>query len=50
LIDLLEDDHELGLKFLSMLATILVTMWDRKAEAGISSVGSPDSTPGQNLE
>ncbi|CAN5918435.1 hypothetical protein BH11MYX4_BH11MYX4_43220 [soil metagenome] len=31
LIDLFEDDHELGLKFLSMLATLLVTIWDRKA-------------------
>ena len=46
LIDLFEDDHELGLKFLAMLATLLVTMWDRKAEAGISSVGSPESSPG----
>ena len=42
LIDLFEDDHELGLKFLSMLATLLVTMWDRKAEAGVTSVGTPD--------
>ena len=41
LIDLFEDDHELGLKFLSMLATMLVTMWDRKAEEGIASIGAP---------
>jgi CRP-like cAMP-binding protein len=45
LIDLFEDDHELALKFLSMLATLLVTMWDRKAEAGIVSIGSPNSEP-----
>lgn len=45
LIDLFEDDHELALKFLSMLATLLVTMWDRKAEAGIVSIGSPTSEP-----
>lgn len=43
LIDLFEDDHELALKFLSMLATLLVTMWDRKAEEGIPSVGGPIS-------
>ncbi len=41
LIDLFEDDHELGLNFMSMLATMLVTMWDRKAEEGISSIGGP---------
>jgi CRP-like cAMP-binding protein len=45
LIDLFEDDHELALKFLSMLATLLVTMWDKKAEEGIASVGTPDSVP-----
>jgi hypothetical protein len=45
LIDLFEDDHELALKFLSMLATLLVTMWDRKAEEGITSVGSSGSEP-----
>ena len=42
LIDIFEDDHELGLKFLSMLATLLVTMWDRKAEKGVASVGTPE--------
>jgi len=45
LIDLFEDDHELALKFLSMLATLLVTMWDRKAEAGIVSIGTSNSEP-----
>ena len=44
LIDLFEDDHELGLKFLSMLATLLVTMWDRKAEEGLTSIGAPHSS------
>jgi CRP-like cAMP-binding protein len=39
MIDLFEDDHELGIKFLSMVATLLVTMWDRKAEGGVTSVG-----------
>ena len=29
------------------LATLLVTMWDRKAEEGITSVGSADSVPPQ---
>lgn len=45
MIDLFEDDHELALKFVSMLATIVVTMWDRKAEEGIVSVGSAGSEP-----
>ena len=45
LIDLFEDDHELAVKFLSMLATLLVTMWDRKAEEGIASIGGPSSEP-----
>ncbi len=47
LIDLFEDDHELALKFLSFMATLLVTIWDRKAEEGITSVGSPQSEPPQ---
>ena len=47
LIDLFEDDHELAVKFLSMLATLLVTLWDRKAEEGITSVGGPQSEPPQ---
>ena len=46
LIDLFEDDHELALKFLSMMATFLVMAWDKKAEEGITSVGgAPPSEP-----
>ncbi len=46
LIDMFEDDYELGMKFLSLIATLLVTMWDRKAEQGIASVGgAPESEP-----
>jgi CRP-like cAMP-binding protein len=45
LIDLFEDDHELALRFLSMLSTLLMTMWDRKAEEGITSVGGTQSEP-----
>lgn len=45
LIDLFEDDHELAVRFLSMLATMLVTTWDRKAEEGIASVGREGSEP-----
>ena len=45
LIDLFEDDHDLAVRFLSMLATMLVTMWDRKAEEGIASVGGTTSEP-----
>jgi CRP-like cAMP-binding protein len=45
LIDLFEDDHDLALKFLSMLATFLVNRWDQKAEEGITSVGSAQSEP-----
>jgi CRP-like cAMP-binding protein len=33
MIDMLEDDLEVALQFLSMLATFLLTAWDRKAEA-----------------
>jgi CRP-like cAMP-binding protein len=40
LLDMFEDDHEMGRQFLSLLATFLMTLWDRKAEAGITSVGS----------
>jgi CRP-like cAMP-binding protein len=40
LIDLFEDDHDLALRFLSMLATYLMALQDKKAEAGIASVGS----------
>lgn len=45
LIDLFEDDHELALKFLSRLATYLMSIWDRKAEEGITSVGGAQSEP-----
>jgi CRP-like cAMP-binding protein len=45
LIDLFEDDHELALKFMAMLATFLVMMWDHKAEQGIASVGTAQSDP-----
>jgi len=45
LIDLFEDDNELAVRFLSMLSTLLVTIWDRKAEEGIVSVGSSGSEP-----
>ncbi len=40
LLDMFEDDHEMGRQFLSLLATFLMTLWDRKAEAGITSVGA----------
>jgi CRP-like cAMP-binding protein len=43
LIDMFEDDHEIAVRFLAMLANFLVTIWDRKAEAGITSVGAPAS-------
>ncbi|MBX3193181.1 MAG: cyclic nucleotide-binding domain-containing protein [Labilithrix sp.] len=46
LIDLMEDDRDLALRFLSMLAGMLMTTWDKKAEAGIPSIGgAPDSVP-----
>jgi hypothetical protein len=47
LIDLFEDDHDLAVSFLSMLATFLMTIWDKKAEEGITSVGGPGSEPPQ---
>lgn len=37
LIDMFEDDCEVALKFLSMIATFLLTVWDRKAEAEAAS-------------
>ncbi len=40
LLDIFEDDHELGLRFLSMLATYLLALQDKKAEQGIASVGA----------
>lgn len=44
-IDMFEDDHEIAIRFLSMMASTLMAAWDRKAEAGIVSIGSPDSAP-----
>jgi CRP-like cAMP-binding protein len=43
LIDMFEDDHEVAMRFLSMLAGFLMSMWDRKAEAGIAAVGTGPS-------
>jgi hypothetical protein len=40
LLDMMEDDHEVAMRFLSMFGTFLMTMWDRKAEAGITAVGA----------
>jgi CRP-like cAMP-binding protein len=45
LIDLFEDDYELALRFLAMVAGLLVAAWDRKADGGVASVGSPESDP-----
>lgn len=45
LIDVFEDDRDVALTFLSLLATFLMTIWDRKADQGIPSVGAPDSVP-----
>jgi len=46
LIDMFEDDHEVAMRFLSMLAGFLMSLWDRKAEAGIAAVGTgPSSSP-----
>jgi hypothetical protein len=39
MIDMLEDDTEVGLQFMSMLATYLLFLWDRKAMQGVT----PDS-------
>jgi CRP-like cAMP-binding protein len=40
LLDMFEDDHEVAMRFLSMFAGFLMAMWDRKAEAGITAVGT----------
>lgn len=40
LLDMMEDDHEVAMRFLSMFAGFLMSMWDRKAEQGIAAVGS----------
>lgn len=39
MLDLFEDDRELATQFLSTIASIVMNMWDRNAEAGVSSVG-----------
>lgn len=39
LVDLFEDDFELARTFLAMMATFLVARWDKKAEAGVFSLG-----------
>jgi CRP-like cAMP-binding protein len=40
LVDVFEDDQDLALRFLSMFATNLMRLHDRKAEAGIAAVGT----------
>lgn len=40
LIDMFEDDHGVAMQFLSVLASALMTAWDRNAEAGVLSVGT----------
>lgn len=40
LIDMFEDDHEVAMRFMSMLAGLLMSMWDRKAEAAVTAVGT----------
>jgi len=47
MIDLFEDDRELAGRFLAMLAMTVVSRWDRKADAGIASVGSGDVEPSE---
>jgi CRP-like cAMP-binding protein len=43
LLDMMEDDHEVAMRFLSMFAGFLMSMWDRKAEQGITAVGTGPS-------
>lgn len=45
LLDMMEDDHEVAMRFLSMFAGFLMALWDRKAEAGIVAVGTGPTTP-----
>jgi CRP-like cAMP-binding protein len=47
LLDMMEDDHEAAIGFMSMLARGLMSIWDRKAEAGIAAVGTarPSEVP-----
>ncbi len=43
LIDLFEDDREFAMSFMSFFATLLMAIWDRKAEAGQIAVGTAES-------
>jgi CRP-like cAMP-binding protein len=47
LIDMLEDDLEVALQFLSMMAGFLLLAWDRRAEAEAESSRSSRPTTGQ---
>lgn len=38
LIDILEDDIDVALTFVSMIATVLLSLWDRRAERELSTV------------
>lgn len=44
LIDMFEDDHDVAMRFLSLLSSLLMSQWDKKAEAGIVAVGSARPT------
>ena len=58
LIDMFEDDVEVALQFMSMMATFLLDAWDRKAEAAASSsemttaadAYQPEPLPGETAE
>lgn len=43
LVDMFEDDTEVALKFLSLLATFLLTIWDRKADQAAAPPREPPS-------
>lgn len=45
LIDMLEDDLEVALQFLSMLGTFLLSAWDRRAEADALVASRPTARP-----
>lgn len=45
LLDMMEDDHEVAMRFLSMFGGFLMALWDRKAEAGITAVGTGPTPP-----
>jgi CRP-like cAMP-binding protein len=48
LIDTFEDDLDLALRFMSMLGTYLMSIWDRKAETGIAAIGGPAAGEGKD--